>query len=166
MATLTAEKTNGTPATYRPALPFFGELFNDEFFAPFAAMRRAMLTPFNTLDLPVPNVLPALNLPAVNVYEKDGGYMVEVAVPGYRKEDLKVEASGNLLTVSGTFENEKNDGKTYRWREIRTGSFSRTITVPIEVAPDHVVASIENGILKIALQPIKPILNKTIPIKG
>jgi len=45
-------------------------------------------------------------------------------------------------------------------------SFSRTLTLPSEVDPEEVTATIENGILKIALQPEKSIQRKTIPIRG
>jgi HSP20 family molecular chaperone IbpA len=163
MATLTAEKTNGSPMTYRN--PFHSDfLFGEDFFAPLSTMRRAMLTPFAA-----PWVLPefpAFTIPAVNLYEKDGGYVVELAVPGYKKDDLTIEVSGNNLTVNGKFESEKKDAKKYHWHELRTGSFSRTVTLPLEIDPEQVTATIENGVLKIALQPEKSIQRKTIPIKG
>jgi|GEM_PF-1251270 len=166
MATLTAEKTNGLPVTYRNPFPMFNSdlLFGEDFFAPLNALRRAMLTPFAA-----PWVLPEMptfSMPAVNLYEKDGGYIVEFSVPGYRKDDLTIEVCGNVLTVSGRFENERKDGKKYHCHELRAGSFSRTVPLPLEIDPEQVTATVENGILKIALQPEKSIQRKTIPIKG
>jgi HSP20 family protein len=92
--------------------------------------------------------------------------VVELAVPGYQKDDVTIEVSGNILMVSGKFESERKDAKKYHWHELRTGTFSRTVTLPLEIDPEQVTATIQYGILKIALQPEKSIQRKTIPIQG
>lgn len=165
MAT-TAEKTNGLPATHRTTYPTFNSdfLFGEDILAPFNALRRAMLAPL-TASWVLPE-LPVASMPALNLYEKDGGYVVALAVPGYTKNDLTIEVFGHVLTVTGKVESEKHNGKQYHYHEIRSGAFTRTVTLPLEVNPEQVTASVENSILKIALQPNKSIQRTTIPIKG
>lgn len=105
--------------------------------------------------------------PAVNLYEKDGTYTVECAVPGYQKDDLKVEARGHEVTISGSYSQEKSDEKNhYHRRELRQGTFSRLVGLPQEVDPDHVTANLENGVLKVTLHPTNAIKTKTIPVTG
>lgn len=110
---------------------------------------------------------PALSVPALDFYEKDGKYVTELAVPGYNTNDINVEVNGNVLSVSGKHSEttEKNDAKYHR-REIRRGSFTRSISVPQELDPNSVSAKIDRGILTIVASPAKPIENKRIPISG
>lgn len=103
--------------------------------------------------------------PRANVYEKDGTYVIECAVPGYKKEDVTVEAKGNEVTISGNYSQEKGDQqKQYRRREIRQGSFSRTIAFPQDIDHDRVSAALENGVLKVELYPVKATSAKKIPV--
>lgn len=103
--------------------------------------------------------------PAINLYEKEGIYTLECAVPGYKKDDITVEARGDQVMISGSYSQEKSDEKNhYHRREIRQGSFTRTLSLPQEVDPDQVTAKLENGMLKITLHPTKAIKSKTIPV--
>jgi HSP20 family protein len=95
--------------------------------------------------------LPALTAPAVNLYEKDGGHIVEFSVPGYTKNDLTIEVSGYILTVIGKIQTEKQNGKKYHFHELSNRSFSRTLNLPVEINSEQVTAAVENGILRIAL---------------
>jgi HSP20 family protein len=160
MATLT--KTNGgaKPATVSPLTEFY--------FEPFTAltnMRRMMDSFFDTMSLPQTAFGPLNTQPQANVYEKDGAYTIECAVPGYKKDDITVEARGNEVTISGKYSEEKaEDQKQYRRREMRQGSFSRTIAFAEDVDADKVAAALENGMLKVTVHPIKATTAKNIPI--
>lgn len=103
--------------------------------------------------------------PRANVYEKDGAYTIECAVPGYKRDDVNVEVKANEVTITGKYSQEKADEqKTYRRREMRQGSFSRTIAFPEDINHDSVKASLEDGVLKVTVQPTKPVAAKNIPI--
>jgi len=74
--------------------------------------------------------------------------VVEAALPGIKPEDVDVTVLGDTLTISAAHRSEEsrdNDGYTYR--EIRRGSFSRTITLPAGVKSDAASATFENGML-------------------
>ena len=110
---------------------------------------------------------PALYTPAVDLYEKDGTFVVEMSVPGYKREDIDVEVNGTLLTISGKYGDTKTEeGAKYHYRQIRRGVFTRTITLPQEIEQSAVKATIENGILKVTAKPAKPISSKKIEVTG
>ena len=102
----------------------------------------------------------------LDLYEKDGKYVVELAAPGFEPRDINVEVSGNTVSLSGVH-SERSDTKDARYhrREIRGGSFSRTVTLPQDLDANAVKASIEKGILKVELTPIKPLMPKRIEVK-
>jgi len=155
MATL--EKTPGN-----------GGATKESYLEPFTAMnsfRRMMDSFFDTM--PAPAFFGTLEVqPRANVYEKDGMYTIECAVPGYTRDDINVEVKANEVTISGKYSQEKADEqKTYRRREMRQGSFSRTIAFPEDVNNETVAATLENGVLKVTVYPIKPVAAKKIPIK-
>lgn len=106
--------------------------------------------------------------PETDVYEKDGKYVVEIALPGFKKDDINLEVGDDSLTISARTSEEKkrDDGNRYHYREVRRGSFWRTITFPHDVDSSHVDASYQDGILKIIVPPIKPVEAKKVAIKG
>jgi HSP20 family protein len=117
------------------------------------------------LDLQLPRMTPAL--PALDLFELDGKYIVEVAVPGYAPEDIKVEVNGSTLSIYGTYVvKDENTVAKYHHREIRRGSFQRIVNLPQDLDPDAVVAKVEKGLLTITLTPKAPIAVKTIPVHG
>jgi HSP20 family protein len=154
MPTLAPEKANGTslqPAYVDP-------------FASFTTMRRAMV--HSLLEPIVARTFEIDIVPAVNLYEKGGFYTLECALPGYKKNDITVEANGDTVTISGSFSQEKTDEKQYHRRELRRGSFIRTVGLPQEIDSDKVTAIFENGILTVTLSPTKAVKAKSIPISG
>ncbi|HTX55711.1 MAG TPA: Hsp20/alpha crystallin family protein [Candidatus Acidoferrales bacterium] len=109
----------------------------------------------------------ALTVPALDLYEQNGKYVAEMAVPGYKTGDINVEVNANVLTISGKYDetSQKNDAKYHR-REIRRGSFSRSIAMPQEIDANSVNADVERGILKVTAAPVKPMAAKKIPVRG
>lgn len=110
---------------------------------------------------------PAMSTPALDLYEKDGKYVTELAVPGYKNSDINVEVNGNVLSISGKYDESttKEDAKYHR-REIRRGSFSRSISLPQELDANSVTANVERGILTVTAAPTKPMAAKKIPVQG
>lgn len=94
----------------------------------------------------------AATLPAVNVVEKDNGFRLEVAAPGFDKSDFNIKVEKDLLTVSAqkTANNEENT-PNYRRREFLVNQFERSFRLPETIDQDQVKAVYENGILHIDL---------------
>lgn len=101
------------------------------------------------------------SLPAVNVKETDDDFVLEVAAPGMKKGDFKVNFNNNVLTISSEWESEKNEkDEKYTRREFSYKSFQRAFTVPENaVIGDKISAKYSNGILVVTLpkrEEVKP----------
>jgi len=95
---------------------------------------------------------------ATDVYETDKDLVVEMQVPGFKKEDIKVSFQDDYLKVEGKAEEEKEEKDKNYWRkEIRRGSFVKVIPLPKKVDPKKAKASFKDGILKISLPKIEEI---------
>lgn len=93
-------------------------------------------------------------VPAVNIKEEDDLFALEVAAPGLKRDDFKVEVDNNVLTISSEMKHEheeKDDKGTYTRREFGYQSFKRSFTLPDSVAGDKIVAKYEDGVLRVKL---------------
>jgi HSP20 family protein len=101
-----------------------------------------------------------------DLYEKDGKFFLEMAVPGFEPKDVNVEVTGGTVTVTGEYKGyfDKKNVRYYR-RELPYHSFARTVTLPHDLDPDAVFAVIDKGVLRIELAPIKAISPKKIDVK-
>jgi HSP20 family protein len=89
-------------------------------------------------------------LPAVNIKEDNDKFQVEVAAPGLKKEDFKVEVNHNVLSISSEKREEKTEGQeggTYTRREFSYQSFVRSFSLPESVDADKIEASYNDGVL-------------------
>ena len=104
-------------------------------------------------------------IPSVNVKETETDFKIEMAIPGQKKEDLKISVEENVLTIScEKKENiEENKDCRYTRREYRYHSFSRTFTLPETCETDKISASYEDGILSVSLP--KKEITEAIPSK-
>lgn len=93
-------------------------------------------------------------IPAVNVKENDKNYEVEVASPGYTKNDFQISIDHGLLTISADKKMEKEDkGKddNYTRREFGYTSFSRSFNLPVNTNEEDIDARYEDGVLKLSI---------------
>lgn len=92
-------------------------------------------------------------IPAVNIKETKDSFNVELAAPGMRKEDFKVELDGNQLTISSErIAEESSDEHRYTKREFSYQSFKRTFQLPKEVVDaDKIEARYKDGLLHLVI---------------
>jgi HSP20 family protein len=93
-------------------------------------------------------------LPAVNIRETADNFEVEMAAPGMKKEDFKIELEGNELRIGSEHrsENETKDGERFTRREFSYQSFQRSFTLPKDVVDvEQINASYENGVLRLLI---------------
>ncbi|RIH85289.1 Small heat shock protein IbpB [Meiothermus luteus] len=103
---------------------------------------------------------------AFDLYETDDSLVVEMAVPGLRKDDLEVRLEGNQLTVRGTYP-EAPDGERRYWvRGLPRGSFVQSITLPASVEMDKIQATIADGLLRLSLPKVEQARVKRIAISA
>ncbi|MBI3590043.1 MAG: Hsp20/alpha crystallin family protein [Candidatus Melainabacteria bacterium] len=114
--------------------------------------------PFRDLDRFFDADSPVMALPkfgldlAADVYEKNGNVVAEMYLPGIDPEKIDISVEENYLKVSGSREEKKEtEEKDYYSKEIRRGSFERTIPLPDAVKKDKADASYKDGVLKITI---------------
>ena len=104
--------------------------------------------------------------PKVNIHETSDNVTLTIEVPGIKKDDIKVTVNDDVLTISGKrqFEHEEKDN-VYLRREIDTGEFSRSFTLPDTVDADKIAADYNNGLLEIKLARREETKPKEIEVK-
>lgn len=101
-------------------------------------------------------------LPAVNIKELPKSFEIELAVPGYRKEDLQVNVKDGLLIVSAERKKEKEEEKNgYSRMEFSCRSFDRSFRLPENTDGDNVKATHAHGVLHLSIPKTKNLAEKT-----
>ena len=88
--------------------------------------------------------------PPINVFQQGEDILAIVELPGVDKEELKIEAKENTIRISGTKALAYPEGSVHR-RERASGEFDRTISLPVNLAPDGIKAEYRNGLLALLL---------------
>ena len=92
------------------------------------------------------------SVPAANVKETETEYVLELAIPGRKKEDFNVEIDNDILTISSEVKSEENkEDDGYTRREFTFSSFKRVFSLPETISLDKINATYEDGILKFVL---------------
>lgn len=104
--------------------------------------------------------------PRTDISETDKGFHLELALPGMKKEDVKMEVKKELLTIEGErkFEKEESE-KTFHRIESSYGSFKRSFTLPDHINRDAIEAKFENGILNVFIPKTEKVAPRSIEIK-
>ncbi|GFG99074.1 Hsp20/alpha crystallin family protein [Mycobacterium timonense] len=86
-------------------------------------------------------------LPAADI-ETDSAYVIEVELPGVRREDVDVALNNNELVVTGEVKERKREG-LFRRRMRRVGKFEFRVTLPGHLRDGDVEASLAHGVLNV-----------------
>jgi HSP20 family protein len=119
----------------------------------FEATKRFFDNDFNLVSFPS---FERTNVGQANIKEQENEYIVELSVPGLKKENVKINLENDILTVS--FEDEKNKeekGEGYYRREFYSESFERSFTIPKNIKKDDISAKMEDGILVVKIPKTK-----------
>jgi len=91
-------------------------------------------------------------VPAVNIAETENEFHIELAVPGLKKEDFKINLDKNVLSISAEKKEENiEEGKKYSKKEYSYNSFVRSFTLPETVDHAKIDAQYTDGILKLTV---------------
>lgn len=108
----------------------FDSIFNDSFF------NDRMIT----------------RVPAANIGETPDNWHIELAAPGLKKEDFKLNLDRNVLSISVEQRAEATDNqKNYSKREYSYNSFVRSFTLPESADDNNIEAEYTDGVLKISI---------------
>jgi HSP20 family protein len=85
--------------------------------------------------------------PPINVFQQGDDLVAILELPGIDKGDLQLEAKNNTIRISGKKEIVYDEGTSVHRRERHSGTFDRTLTVPIQIDADRVKAEYRDGVL-------------------
>lgn len=94
--------------------------------------------------------------PAINVIENKNNFEIELAAPGFKKEDFHVTLENGMLNITGSTKNEEEEKtRKYTRREFTTRSFSKSFTLPKNVDMEELKAKYDDGILRMTIAKTK-----------
>lgn len=128
--------------------------------SPFAEMERMFevfhKSPFSMFG---PSWWPGMRLSemedvatSVDIFEQDGDVVMKAEAPGMKKENIEVNLTDNIITISGKKEKEeKVEKKDYYRIERSSGTFKRSFQLPSAVQTDKAKASFKDGVLEVRI---------------
>ena len=98
------------------------------------------------------------NLMKTDIKETEDSYILDIDLPGYKKEDIQVELNEGYLSIHAKTSNEVKDEKKGKYvrRERFMGECSRSFYVGDDVKEDEIKASFKNGILNLEVPKVNP----------
>lgn len=103
--------------------------------------------------------------PSSEITEEENQYLLKVDLPGVKKEDVKVEVSGDTMTIKAERKTEKEEKSKKRFlSEISYGSYVRSFSLPQSIDEKKVDAKFENGVLQIAIPKTETSKSKQISV--
>jgi HSP20 family protein len=91
-------------------------------------------------------------VPAIDIQETDGEYLIHADLPAVKKEDVKVSVQDGILAVEGERKQEKEEkGRKFHRLERSYGRFVRRLALPTDVDQQQVAAEFKDGVLVVHL---------------
>ncbi len=141
----------------------FGESLFDDLFDDFSKPSK-YFAKYNT---------PANSVMSTDVKETDDKYEMDISLPGYNKEDIKMQLKNGYLTITAQTQSDndqKDDDGKYIRRERFYGTCSRNFYVGKNLTQEDITAKFENGVLKVSVPKKEKVPaveeNKYIAIEG
>ncbi|MDR4483747.1 MAG: Hsp20/alpha crystallin family protein [Nitrospirales bacterium] len=105
-------------------------------------------------------------VPAVDWYEGKKEVVLKAEVPGLSKENLKIDLTDSMLTISGEKKKEEEiKEEDYTYSERAYGSFSKSLQWPCAVKDDKVKATFKDGILEVRLPKTEDAQKRHVSVK-
>jgi HSP20 family protein len=106
--------------------------------------------------------------PAAELAEREGDFVLNVALAGFETGDIAVTATPREIIVKAGHEHEQKSADKaepkLRWTEFRSNNVFRRVELPAPVEVEKIAASFENGLLKIVAPKLQPAESKQIEI--
>jgi len=105
------------------------------------------------------------NRPAANILDNEKDFTIELAVPGMRKDQFRINLEDDVLTISVERKEEVQEEKNFSRREFRYDEFSRSFSLPDIVDQDNIKADYKDGVLSVVLPKSEEVKVKGKEIK-
>ena len=117
------------------------------------AMSNALAGIFNNPDSSTSNI-------RANIYRNENTFVIELAAPGYSKEDFSINIEEQLLTISAEAKEHEMSDERFLRREFAFQGISKSFKVPKTIDVENISAGYNNGILSVKLPVIKDVVIK------
>ena len=102
--------------------------------------------------------------PPINVFQQGDNLVATLEVPGVDRADLEIQAKDNAIRVSGKKTINYPEGVSLHRRERLTGTFDRTLTVPMQINAEGIKAEYLDGVLALFIPRAEADKPRTIRI--
>jgi len=89
--------------------------------------------------------------PSTNILEDKDKFQIELALPGFSKEQISMNYQKNVLTIKSNIEEKDADEKNFVTREFGSGSFSKQFVIPPVLDAENISAEFSNGVLVVSV---------------
>jgi HSP20 family protein len=104
-------------------------------------------------------------MPALDLYTTPDAVIAKLALPGVHAEDVDISIADELVTISGSFKQEKETTEAgYTHKELSRGAFSRTFSLPMAVKAEDAKASFKDGLLTLTLPKTETVKPKHVKV--
>jgi HSP20 family protein len=103
--------------------------------------------------------------PLVDVEETDDAFVFEAELPGVKREEVNIELVGNELAITGEIKEREPKGHVRR-RARRTGRFDYRVSLPAQVDPEQIEASLAEGVLTVRVPKSERAQRRRIEVKS
>ena len=105
--------------------------------------------------------------PAVDMYQTDTDVVVKASLAGMKSEDVDISVTGDVITLKGEHKEEhETSEENYFRKEMRYGSFTRSLPIPVPVNVDKAEAEFQDGVLTVKMPKTEESKPKTVKVKG
>jgi HSP20 family protein len=105
-------------------------------------------------------------MPAVDIKEEDGAYVLHADLPGVDPKDIELHMENSVLTLRGERRSEiTQEQDNYQRIERVTGTFYRRFTLPDTADAEHISAKTVNGVLEVRIPKSEKALPRRIEVQ-
>ncbi len=90
-----------------------------------------------------------VNRTSVNVYEEENNFIIEMAIPGFAKEDVSIKVEKGVLNISAN--KEEKQERNYLRREFTRGNLEKSFKLSDGIAEEEINAEVKDGMLFVKL---------------
>ena len=97
----------------------------------------------------------------VNIAENEKDFRLELSIPGFSKDEVRISVQKNVLTIRSEKNTENEESVNYLRRGFATRNFEKRYQLSKDINPDNISANFHNGILEIVLPKKEEVLEKS-----
>jgi HSP20 family protein len=105
--------------------------------------------------------------PPINLYDDGESFVVRAEIPGIDKNDLEINATADALSIKGQRKRgSTTENASFHRRERDYGNFDRSVTLPLPINPEKIVASYKLGVLEVVLPKAEEMKPRKVAVEA